>query len=333
MEVILKQLDRAEKSYNVKFIYDSLVGNIALDSDKTPGHIMDEIIDNLNLIDGTITFTKRLFEVKGNTSLNKELYIHQIGEFDMYGGPYNPKMQKPTVTLGGIDILNVIKKVYSDYTGEKDEDEIDVSLVYAWCDWNNILISLDETKPLIIPPIELIGEPDHEFGFAKHDELFQKWWSRNTVKETMSYKVAADRQILFFRDDVSYMLKAKEICVVSTHTSKSIKLPVYKITLKDGIMLIIRDNFHDIKVSVISPYLINEPLFEKLNSSKENIDECYCEGFKEEWIFPIYKAMSDTTIKSNMCKFTIELHNKYDFYTFAWLLNNKLNENESEKIS
>ena len=81
---------------------------------------------------------------------------------------------------------------------------------------------------------------------------------------------------------------ALDIChspcyVISTHTSKSCKLPVYAILLPNDIEIIFRDNFYDINLSVKSDYAVDLP--EKLIDTESH---CYLEGFSKNWSYPKY---------------------------------------------
>jgi len=46
------------------------------------------------------------------------------------------------------------------------------------------------------------------------------------------------------------------LLVLSTHTSKSVRLPVFHMTLPDGTECVLRHNFHDWRISVKSPHEI-----------------------------------------------------------------------------
>lgn len=139
------------------------------------------------------------------------------------------------------------------------------------------------------------------------------WFIENLPKETMIYKTAAENQIYFVRDTLRNFNKISKIEVISTHTSKSIKLPVYHIVWENGIEMILRDNFYDWKISVESPLELTYPINLFNNLGKKKISSCYCEGFKEEWVFDCYE--------NNKKKFTVELYDKYDVYTFMFLTN------------
>ena len=59
------------------------------------------IIHELKLKSGEIYFDGSYFEVTGITKGNNHITITQDGEFNMYGGPYEPKMSKPIVLVNG----------------------------------------------------------------------------------------------------------------------------------------------------------------------------------------------------------------------------------------
>lgn len=108
--------------------------------------------------------------------------------------------------------------------------------------------------------------------------------------------------------------------VISTHYSKSICLPVYKIFVpKYNITFILRDNFYDWKVSVESetPLDIN---FMDLFKKDEIINPCYCEGFPSG---TVYGSFNDCN-----SKFTIELTSNYELFTFMYMLNYYMKNNK-----
>src|ERR1035437_5805750 len=118
-----------------------------------------------------------------------------------------------------------------------------------------------ETKEITKPtPVEvnigLLPEWQQEDLKTRH---LQAWINENTPADNMKYKDAAVEQLVFIRDLFAGMFVdfLEKIEVISTHTSKSIKLPVYYVKFKDGTTLIIRDNFHDLKVSVNSIWKLN----------------------------------------------------------------------------
>lgn len=185
-----------------------------------------------------------------------------------------------------------------------------------------------EIKPLEINPIYYL-KTSQEWMSKQPMAHLHTWFMENTPGEQMIYKKLAETQIMFVRDEVpNFFTKSmlKTIEVISTHTSKSIKLPVYHIVLTNELELILRGNFHDWKVSVSSPFEIELPeeLLTNSTLSGEKINSCYCEGFKNEWIWDSYMK--------NKKEFTIEIGaSLYDLYTFFFLLSVEVNK-ESKAI-
>ena len=185
-----------------------------------------------------------------------------------------------------------------------------------------------EIKPLDIPQVHY--DPlSQEWIRDKAMAQLHAWFMENKPGETMRYKEAAERQIMFLRDELQNFFNPfvlKKVQVISTHTSKSIKLPVYYVELEDGMQLILRGNFHDWKISVNSPFDVEIPeeLLSGVVLRGEKIHSCYCEGFKEEWIWDSYL--------NNKKKFTIEIGaSLYELYTFFFLLSVQVNK-ESKAI-
>lgn len=101
------------------------------------------------------------------------------------------------------------------------------------------------------------------------------------------------------------------LVVVSTHMSKSLLLPVYRMVLPDGTLCTMRYNFYNWKVSVKAALPVTAD-FAGLFDPKKEIEACYCEGFRREWVFGSFSK--------NPQEFTVELGNKYEMYTFFWFL-------------
>jgi len=130
-----------------------------------------------------------------------------------------------------------------------------------------------------------------------------KEWARiNRPDETMIWKDAFDRQINFVKNLARWFYESsseaeKNTTVISTHTSKSIVLPVYQIERADtGLKLILRGNFHDWKLSVISDTPINVDL-SGLCHTTPPVDPAYTgnplapiyfQGFPRDLIFDYY---------------------------------------------
>ena len=95
--------------------------------------------------------------------------------------------------------------------------------------------------------------------------------------------------------------KAMDVAqVISTHRSKSAVLPVYLLQRPDlGLRLILRNNFYNWKISVISEKPIVEPAFEGLfhtippiepDYTGDPLHPVYFEGFPEDLIFGYYST-------------------------------------------
>jgi hypothetical protein len=91
------------------------------------------ITHELNLRSGEIYFDGSYFEVTGITKGNNHITITQDGEFNMYGGPYEPKMSKPTILVNGKDMYEQVRKEFEDYGWiGYGTDEIDVTRADIW---------------------------------------------------------------------------------------------------------------------------------------------------------------------------------------------------------
>lgn len=150
------------------------------------------------------------------------------------------------------------------------------------------------------------------------------WIRVNKPEERLIFKQECDDQVCFVRDVLSDKLifadmawdEHDEPMVISHHYSKSVKLPVFKITREDcGIEFILRCNIYDWKISVKS----DKPLdfdFMDLFDTKKVVSKHCCEGFSEDEIYGSYEQ--------DHSKFTIEISSDYDVYAFFFLLRNYL---------
>jgi hypothetical protein len=91
------------------------------------------IVGDLSLKSGEIYFDGDEFFVEGTTKQGNHIKVIQNGEFDMYGGPYSPKMKKPTIEFNKDNIYEQVRKCFEDYGWFNDEgDEIDASRTDIW---------------------------------------------------------------------------------------------------------------------------------------------------------------------------------------------------------
>lgn len=153
-------------------------------------------------------------------------------------------------------------------------------------------------------------------------------------------------QVHFVRDNLCGMLWAdvaydkrgpapprdtcKETCfVVGEHTSKSVQLPVYSLERPDlGLQIVLRDNYHDWNVSVITEKPLNKDMLRgfELDYSRDEDRKrfpnghkpgqswgyCYFQGFPEEVQFGPHSE--------NPNKFSLCIGSDYSVYTFIWLV-------------
>jgi hypothetical protein len=152
----------------------------------------------------------------------------------------------------------------------------------------------------------------------------QEWANANDPSQTnLIYKDGFWKQIMFVRDQipetafdiygqkVAMNLLDKGIKVISTHTSKSVKLPVFHITMPNGDEFVMRYNFYDWKISVKAKSPINVDFLNLFDGNQKVVPNC-CEGFPSEWIFGSYEE--------NHQQFSIELRASENYlFTFFWI--------------
>lgn len=112
--------------------------------------------------------------------------------------------------------------------------------------------------------------------------------------------------------------------VIGTHHSKSVELPVYEIARPDlGLRFVLRDNFYDWNVSVISEKPIETDLrgfvldFDK-DSARDKWwasgtwGYCFFQGFPEDCCFGPYAL--------DKRKFSTYMNSDHMVHTFVWLI-------------
>jgi len=166
----------------------------------------------------------------------------------------------------------------------------------------------------------------------------QEWANANQPAKNLIWAPGYWEQIVFVRDRITEALASsfeelKEIMgkiqVISTHTSKSVLLPVFRVELADGTFFILRYNFYNWKVSVSSPRDIEVDFLDLFDPRDEaNIKDYYCEGFPKELVYGPYAK--------NKRQFTIEIYNDFMVFTFFWIFAHQVlgkRSQQKEKVS
>lgn len=175
--------------------------------------------------------------------------------------------------------------------------------------------------------------------YAKHLPVDVTTWIRvNKPDENLTYKDGLGDQVCFVRDTImrdifyssifgKYEREAYEKfqpMVISTHMSKSVLLPVVLMNIeKYNIKIILRYNFYDWKIFIISKDEINCDFKGLFIEKDKPINTIYCEGFPKDLVFDRYC--------DNKKQFTIEINDKYRLYTFMYLLNDYFYSNRKEQ--
>ena len=162
------------------------------------------------------------------------------------------------------------------------------------------------------------------------DNKLQKWINEQIVGDQMLWKGAFGHQVGFVRDCIcslfghglDYEDREKVPDVVATHRSKSIILPVYDLQRPDlGLRLVMRNNFYNWKLSVISEKPIvadfsglfhTTPPIEP-DYTGDPLSSVYFEGFPRDLIFSYYEP-------SDKKKWSAEIGGDYSLYTTIFLM-------------
>jgi hypothetical protein len=189
-----------------------------------------------------------------------------------------------------------------------------------------LIDDMEKYNPLLDKDMYEEMEKDHiisEFRdyYKSHLPVDLLTWSRvNDPDDNLIYKKGFWDQVMLIRDTINMMLngsyeeyQANPVMVINTHTSKSVTLPVYFINLKKyGVKMILRNNFYDWKVSVISDKELSMDFKGVFAEEDEPIHAVYCEGFKSDQVFGRFV--------DNKKRFTISIGGQYNLYTFMFLL-------------
>lgn len=164
-------------------------------------------------------------------------------------------------------------------------------------------------------------------------EKINEWWSNNEPDEKLIYRDGLAEQCLFVRDTLMKNLfielatdylkyndfsdERNEIYdnfvpfVIGSHRSKSVKLPVMEMDLsRIGLKIILRYNFYDWCISVESDDDVECDFMGLITDQKG-----YFEGFPTDRIYDNYSLQNNKN-------FSVVLNNKYQVYTFVFLLRN-----------
>ena len=115
----------------------------------------------------------------------------------------------------------------------------------------------------------------------------EKFFDEHPISEDMVFRDAAMHQkdILTATASLLNIDDETDIEIVGKHRSKSIDLPVVKYFLPKGSTLIVRNNFHDWAVSVVSKQPLNTEALAAIGLNLETKSSCYYEGFLRSSVF------------------------------------------------
>lgn len=158
----------------------------------------------------------------------------------------------------------------------------------------------------------------------------QEWFNNHRAKDEMFFKGGFDKQVVFVRDSLAplvgvgldYDQRKQVATVISSHTSKSIELPVYQLARPDqDFRIILRDNFHNWKMSVLSETPVQADFSGLFHTTPpvepdytgDSLSPVYFEGFPKDLIFG-YFAESDGS------RWSAEIHGDEALWTSIFLI-------------
>jgi hypothetical protein len=155
------------------------------------------------------------------------------------------------------------------------------------------------------------------------------WMEANLPRDEMLWRGSAVDQMVFVRETLNQLVwtgvpwaDRGEPMVISTHRSKSIDLPVYELSRPDvGIRLVMRDNFYNWKLSVLSERPLDVDLSGLCkttppvdrNYTGDALSEVYFEGFPSNLVFGYLDA-------SDRRRFSAELFGREGVWTAVFLI-------------
>lgn len=155
------------------------------------------------------------------------------------------------------------------------------------------------------------------------NKMLLDWMRGWDIPEEMLWKKGAVHQAVFMRDTVCVDLLKVPCFVVSSHTSKSIHLPVYGLIMRNGVKVVARYNFYDWKLSIELPKVntnLQFPTDLVRGGIKDKIPDYYLEGMGRFWSYPAYSPKAK--------KFTIEVNDEHQVYVIMYVLKNAFPEKE-----
>lgn len=180
--------------------------------------------------------------------------------------------------------------------------------------WYDLWLNNPDNTNRRYVPVNSRGEPSlHQLHFVRDNLCGMLWadipYDKREKESTRDSKVTA--------------------FVVGEHSSKSVQLPVYSLERPDlGLQIVLRDNYHDWNVSVISEKPIPPEVIRGFQSDfsedeKKKFEKepwrpgyswgyCFFQGFPEELQFGPYSQ--------NPRKFSLCIGSEYSLYTFVWLI-------------
>jgi hypothetical protein len=120
--------DDSEMPEASPFEWDFYQGSLD-DAGITSEEAADEVKDFLDIDttkEGSWLQGGSRLDAEYTTTSGKKVVIKQDGEFNMFGGPYSPEMQKPEVTMDGKDMIDTIVESFRGFHGDPNELQAEI---------------------------------------------------------------------------------------------------------------------------------------------------------------------------------------------------------------
>jgi hypothetical protein len=109
---------------------------------------VDMTADDFGIVKGFILYHSREFKLDGYDEKGDHIYVHQKGEYNMFGGPYDPKMEIPEIKINGLDVYPIVKQSFIDDGYLEGDNEIVASRsdLYPWQEINKFIGLTDDER-------------------------------------------------------------------------------------------------------------------------------------------------------------------------------------------
>jgi hypothetical protein len=143
------------------------------DSGEEGSEMAEYLVNETGLTSGKILLSASSILIKGTTAKGNDIEVTQKGEFNMYGGPSSPTMQKPTITVNGKDRFPEVSVKFADY-GFLGGSDIDMNRLDVYSEvFDSEPQPVQSLKNGTEVTLSGLGFDGEEYGFDVSDEEWE----------------------------------------------------------------------------------------------------------------------------------------------------------------